>query len=198
MLDKNIESLTSQFVQIPEERKKTLQRLADFIKQKEEDINLVFICTHNSRRSHISQIWAQAAATHYNIRNLKTYSGGTEATAFNPNAVAAMNAVGFKIDKLSNDPNPVYEVRYSGNEPSIKVFSKKYDDDSNPKKDFCAIMTCSDADAGCPVVTGAAARISLPFKDPKGSDGTAEETASYAECVNQIGREILYAFSLCK
>jgi hypothetical protein len=78
----------------------------------------------------------------------------------------------------------------------LTCFSKSYEDASNPQQGYCAVMTCSHADENCPLIPGAALRISLPFEDPKAFDGTNEETARYDECCRQIAREMLYAFSL--
>jgi arsenate reductase (thioredoxin) len=158
---------------------------------------LNFVCTHNSRRSHISQIWAQAAARYYGIENVETFSGGTEATAFNPRAVTAMQQAGFDISTIKDDNNPVYKVKFSNDAPALTVFSKKYDDDFNPKADFAAIMTCSHADENCPFIPGAK-RIALTYDDPKDFDGTPQEATKYTERVHEIGREILYAFSQVK
>ena len=75
------------------------------------------------------------------------------------------------------------------------VFSKKYEDDPNPKKDFAALMVCAQADAGCPIVFGSAFRVSLPFDDPKDFDGTEYERQKYDERVGDIGRQMLYVLS---
>lgn len=198
---KNIESYTKEFDQIPEDRKKALKKLALFVESKVkagEKAELIFICTHNSRRSHISQIWAQTAAAYYDVPNVISYSGGTEATAFNPRAVKAMEEAGFKIKKATDDTNPLYEVRFADDAAAIKAFSKKYDSDGNPKNGFGAVMTCSQADKNCPIVIGATVRVAIPYDDPKDFDGTPQEAAKYTERVHQIGREILYAFSLIK
>jgi arsenate reductase len=196
-----IQKLTGEFNQIPESRKPIIKELTDFISQKSEAnevIDLNFICTHNSRRSHISQVWAQAAAQYYGIKNVHCFSGGTEATAFNPRAVKAMREAGFDIHVFKDGNNPVYRVRFSDEAPALTVFSKKYDDDFNPKKNFAAIMTCSHADENCPLVLGATKRIALTYNDPKDFDGTPQENAKYSERVHEIGREILYAFSQVK
>lgn len=196
-----IQKLTNEFHQIPASRKPILQELTDFISQQTKMnamINLNFICTHNSRRSHISQVWAQAAAQYYGVENVQCFSGGTEATAFNPRAVKAMKDAGFDIQVLKDGINPVYKVRFSDNASALTVFSKKYDDDFNPKKDFAAVMTCSHADENCPLVIGAAKRIALTYNDPKDFDGTPQEASKYAERVHEIGREILFAFSNVK
>ena len=200
-LQSTIQKLTSEFNQIPDSRKPLLKELTDFVSQKAEanqTINLNFICTHNSRRSHISQAWAQAAAQYYGINGVQCYSGGTEATAFNPRAVKAMQAAGFDIQVFKDGTNPIYQVKYSTEAQPLMVFSKKYDDDFNPKKDFAAIMTCSHADENCPLVLGASKRIALTYDDPKDFDGTSQEAAKYSERVHEIGREILYAFSQVK
>lgn len=200
-LEQTIQSLIKDFASIPAERKSVLKQLTDFVAakaKKKEVIDLVFICTHNSRRSHISQIWGQTAAAYYGIDNVVSYSGGTEATAFNPRAVKAMRDAGFKINATSDGTNPIYEVAFSDDAEAIIAFSKKYDEGSNPKDGFAAIMTCSHADENCPVVFGMEKRISLPYNDPKDFDGTPQESAKYSERVNEIGREILFAFSQVK
>ena len=200
-LQPTIKKLTSEFNQIPEVRKAILQELTDFISERakaKQVTNLNFICTHNSRRSHISQIWAQAAAQYYGIDNVECYSGGTEATAFNPRAVKAMQDNGFDIQVFKEGTNPIYKVKFSSDAPPLTVFYKNYDDEFNPKKDFAAIMTCSHADENCPLVLGAMKRIALTYNDPKDFDGTPQEAEKYSERVHEIGREILYAFSQIK
>lgn len=195
-----IEKIQKDFTTIPEDRKIILKELADYIqacKKANKETNLIFICTHNSRRSHLSQIWAITAANYYGIKNIKSYSGGTESTAFNERAVAALERVGFTIENPGG-ANPHYQVIYSNQAPAIECFSKKYSDASNPQKDFAAIMTCSQADLACPNVFGSDERISLPYDDPKASDGKPEEKATYDERCRQIATEICYAFSLVK
>lgn len=197
---KYIEQLTSGFAQIAPERKALLQKLADYVQAKagaNEKIELTFICTHNSRRSHLSQIWAQTAAYYYGIPNVHTFSGGTEATAFNPRAVKAVEKAGFKVEKTGSEQNPVYLVSYSSEAAPIKAFSKVYDKDGNPESHFGAVMTCTHADENCPFIPGAT-RISLPFNDPKAFDDTPQEEEKYDERTFEIGREIFYAFSLVK
>jgi arsenate reductase (thioredoxin) len=197
-LQNTVGQFEATFNAIPADRKKILLELTRFIESKQaanEATDLIFICTHNSRRSHISQLWAQAAAAYYGIKSVACYSGGTEATAFNPRAVKAMSEVGFQINKPDDSLNPHYEVRYSDLHSAVIAFSKVYDDAFNPQKDFAAIMTCSHADENCPLVPGASARIALTYDDPKDFDGTPLEAVKYIERVNEIGREIFFAFS---
>lgn len=187
------------FGSIPDKRKSELAKIAHYVTQCHEQgksAKLTFICTHNSRRSHMAQVWAQTAAAWYGIPDVKTYSGGTEATAFNPRAVRALEQAGFAIERTSESDNPVYRVRYSETAPAMEAFSKVYNQSPNPTEDYCAVMTCSDADEACPVVFGAAERISVPYKDPKEFDGTKRESEAYAERCRQISSEILYVFSL--
>ncbi len=196
-----IESALSGVESIPKARKDELKKVALFVKTKKqsnEPANLTFICTHNSRRSHMSQIWAASAAAFYDIEEgINTYSGGTEATAFNPRAVAAMERAGFKIDNPGGE-NPAYKVTYAENGPVMECFSKKYDHSFNADKNFVAIMTCSEADQNCPFIPGASLRIPIPYVDPKESDGTDEEQAMYDERCKQIATEMLYLMSQVK
>lgn len=200
-LNETKEQLVNEFSLIPSDRKEILGQLTEFVQKKVntgQKVYLNFICTHNSRRSHLSQLWAQAAAHYYNVPNVECFSGGTEATAFNPRAVKAMQDVGFKIDKTKEGSNPIYEVRYAQDATPLIAFSKKYDDAFNHNKDFAAIMTCSHADENCPLVLGASSRIALTYDDPKEFDDTPLEASKYKERVHEIGREILYAFSQVK
>ncbi|HEY0654027.1 MAG TPA: protein-tyrosine-phosphatase [Chryseosolibacter sp.] len=200
-LERKIAALTQTFPKISDDRKSILAELTEYVqngKKKNESIRLNFICTHNSRRSHISQIWAQAAATFYGTPHVECFSGGTEATAFNPRAAAAMASAGFDISMVKAGANPVYEVRFSDSVPPMTIFSKRFDDPFNPPKDFAAVMTCSHADENCPLIIGAAKRIALTYDDPKEFDGTPFESEKYAERVDEIGAEILFAFSKVK
>lgn len=156
--------------------------------------DLLFVCTHNSRRSHMAQLLAAAAARRTGVGGVRTYSGGTEATAFNPRAVAALERVGFDITTNGEEKNPRYKVRFSPSAEPQEVFSKRYMDPPNPSQGFVAVMTCSQADAACPFVQGAVARLAIPYEDPKVADGTPGEAAKYDERVEQIGRDLGWVF----
>lgn len=189
-------TLDDEFDQIPEERQAKLKELGDYIVEKQragEPIQITVICTHNSRRSHIGQLWLKTAAIYYGLDNVATFSGGTEATAFNPRAVAAMKRAGFKIRKINKDKNPMYEAALGADFPKLIMFSKKFSDRRNPDKGFAALMVCSEADAACPFVPGADGRFSIPYEDPKNFDGTPAETQAYDERCRQIAREMFFA-----
>lgn len=186
---------------ISESRKEVLQPLADYIQSKVNnnlEIRINFICTHNSRRSHLSQIWAQTIASYFAIKNIFCYSGGTEATAVYPMVIKTLYQSGFKINALSNDKNPIYSIKYSSNEHPIIGFSKTLDDDFNPQSQFAAIMTCSQADGGCPFIAGAEQRIPITFEDPKAFDNTPQQEEKYNERSLQIATEMLFVFSQIK
>lgn len=188
-------------VKVSNERKAILQPLADYVKEKatkNEDIRLNFICTHNSRRSHLSQVWAQTMAAYFNIKNVTCYSGGTEATALFPMVAKTLSNTGFKIAKLAGTDNPVYSIKYAANAQPIIGFSKKYDDSFNPESQFAAIMTCSQADGGCPFIAGAEKRVPITFEDPKVFDGTPQQAEKYQERSLQIASEMFYLFSNIK
>ena len=183
---------------IDHDRKQTLQILIDFIEAKvksQEEIRLNFICTHNSRRSHLSQVWAQMLAHHFEIKNVFCYSGGTEATALFPVVAATLKNTGFEIAKLSEGENPVYSIKYAANEHPVIGFSKKLEDHFNPQSGFAAVMTCSQADEGCPFVSGAEKRIPITFDDPKAYDKTPIQAEKYHERSVQIATEMCYVFS---
>lgn len=183
---------------ITENRKTTLQPLLDYVQskvQQKEDVLLNFICTHNSRRSHLSQVWAQVMAAHFGIPKVNTYSGGTEATAMFPKIGETLTAQGFEIIHLSEGKNPVYAIKYAENLLPIIAFSKAYDHAFNPVSNFAAIMTCSQADAGCPFIAGAAKRVPITYDDPKAFDGTPQQSEKYLERSVQIATELFYVFS---
>jgi len=188
-------------IAVSQERQAVLQPLIDYIQLKvndEEPIRLNFICTHNSRRSHLSQIWAQAMAFHFGIPNVYCYSGGTEATAMFPKVAETLRNQGFEIQKFSEESNPAYAVKFAENAVALICFSKKFDDVFNPTAGFAAIMTCSSADEACPFIAGAEKRIPVRYEDPKVFDGTELINAKYAERSLEIATEMYYVFSKVK
>jgi len=197
-LQEYIEKRAVEFDLINDERKEQLSEVAEYLAAcwaRKEPARLTFICTHNSRRSHMAQIWASTAAAHYGSDDVFTYSGGTEATAFNPRAVAALERAGFEIEKTTADRNPIYHVRFGPKAMPMTCFSKVYNQAPNPQTACAAIMTCSQADHACPSVPGAAKRLAIPYDDPKAHDGTRHESQAYDERCQQIAREMLFVFS---
>lgn len=186
--DLNVDQITNQ-------RKELLNELAGYIQEKKKSssaINLNFICTHNSRRSQFSQVWAFVLGIYYGIE-VNSYSGGVEITACNERTIASLKRMGFDITVTSNGSNPIYHLSYKNH--SIDLYSKLYDEDSNPQENFAAIMTCSSADQGCPFIPGAEKRLPIRFEDPKTFDDTDLEEKMYDERSLQIASELKYVFS---
>ncbi|EGF28840.1 arsenate-mycothiol transferase ArsC [Rhodopirellula baltica] len=185
---------------ISEERQDDLKQLAGYVRgeiQKSRPVQLTFICTHNSRRSHLTQIWAKVAADLFGLQSVQTFSGGTEATAMNPRIVASLKRVGFEVDvKTEDGSNPTYAVRYSEQAEPLLCFSKVYNESPNPAGQFAAVMTCSSADQACPIVPGCDLRLPIRYEDPKVSDDTPREAEIYDERCRQIAREMIHAMSL--
>ena len=187
---------TIRTIEIPQNRKDILAPLIEYIQSKlelKESINLNFICTHNSRRSQFSQVWAHTAAHYFDVK-ANCYSGGVEVTAFNPRAVESLKRSGFKIE---HDPgeNPKYKVYLSDALEPLIAFSKLFDNPVNQAEKFAAIMTCSHADENCPFIPGTEKRIAVNYDDPKEFDDTPIESEKYDERSLQIGSEMFYVFS---
>lgn len=200
-IQRTCDELTNQFNQISDARKRTLEKIASYIQNNiafRKHIRLIYVCTHNSRRSHFGQIWGRIAAEYFGIKNVQTYSAGTEATEMHPNTVQTLKKQGFEITSNSTKSNPHYSVSFDEEQEPILCFSKTIDDPSNPSEEFAAIMTCSEAEENCPFVPGAELRISTTYDDPKVFDGTPQEMEKYIERSLQIARDNLYIFSLIK
>jgi len=197
-LEPYAEEIASELGMVSAERRVILSEIASNIVAQLEagkPAQLTFICTHNSRRSHMSQIWSQTAAYYYGLENIHAYSGGTEATACNCRTVTAMRRAGFDIQDATTGDNPIYVVRYAEDQPSIRAYSKLYNGEGNPKRDFIALMTCSVADKSCPVVQGAVGRYAIHYVDPRLCDDLPTETAAYNERCREIAREMFYIMS---
>ncbi len=193
-----VRARVAEFDQIPLERRAVLGNLGSYVRAQLDSsgrCQLIFICTHNSRRSHMGQVWCAIAAAFYERPGVVAYSGGTESTAFNPRAVDALRRAGLRIEQTTQADNPIYHVRFSDAVPAITCFSKVFDQAPNPKQGFAAVMTCAQADAACPSVPGADARFAIPYEDPKAFDGDKLESIMYDERCAQIAREMLYLFS---
>lgn len=187
--------------EINQGRNHILRPLVEYIQQRLDlgkDINLNFICTHNSRRSHLCQVWAQIAAAYYQIPKVYCYSGGTEETALFPKIAETLRNQGIDVHIISEAANPIYALKYDVNAQPIIGFSKKYDAPFNPQSEFAAIMTCSQADEGCPFIPGSDKRIPITYEDPKVSDGTEQQNEAYKNRSLQIASEMFYIFSQIK
>ncbi|WP_229712696.1 protein-tyrosine-phosphatase [Marivirga lumbricoides] len=184
------------FQAITQERKAVLEKLVGYVQQRINEhlpVRLNFICTHNSRRSQLAQIWAKTAAAYHNV-HIESYSGGVEVTGFNDRAVEAIKKAGFRVTR-KGELNPKWFIFYSDDSEPVVAFSKLYDDAINPNRDFAAIMTCSHADENCPFIPGAHLRVPVRYEDPKLFDDTPLELQKYEERSIEIATEMFYVFS---
>jgi protein-tyrosine-phosphatase len=190
VLKKYCEDRIREFERITPQRKTQLEKISDYIKQ-HKNPQVVFVCTHNSRRSQLSQVWATVAAHYFKLVSTHFYSAGTESTAFHSNAVEALVRSGLRVEGVKNEENPDYFFHF-GVDKSIKCYSKTIDHESLPKSNFAAIMTCGDAEENCPFLPGAELRVPITYQDPKISDGTSKVEEVYDERCAQIAREMLF------
>ena len=193
-LETTTKLLISNFEEIDTKRKKELEELGDFMVAQlegQEKFNALFVCTHNSRRSHIADLWFKYGMYYYGLNKFESFSGGTEATAFNSKAIEAIKRAGFTVFYKKKVENPVVSITPK-NYPVWNMKSKVYTHKVNPKSNFVAVMVCSDADKSCPVVDGAIGRFTIPYNDPRYFDNTPSEKQKYDETVALIGTEMLF------
>ena len=166
--------------------------IVDLKKVVVETVHVVFICTHNSRRSQLAQVWAQCIADDLGFDFVRCHSAGTEQTSFHPNAIQALEDRGFVVKQVDGKAIESHAVHGAKPEHPLHCFSKTLEAESLPKQDFIAVTTCDEADRGCPVIPGAFRRIALPYSDPKISDETLAARNTYAERSSEIALEMLY------
>lgn len=194
-------SLSSEFNQIPSDRKEYLNELVSYITEQQKAqkaINLVFVCTSNSRRSHMAQVWSQIASYYYDVKKVNTFSGGTEKTKVNKNALLALEKTGIVLQSHQQSENPVWLASIGVKFTPMVLFSKVYTDSTNPSQNFGAVMVCAEANESCPIVPGADFRLGLSYQDPKAFDNTPQQNEKYDERCRQIAREMFYVFSQIK
>jgi arsenate reductase (thioredoxin) len=202
------DSLTTSYDMIGETHRLAGRKLVDWIAKNYrpgQPLDVVVVCTGNSRRSILGATMGNIAAAYYGMPEVRFHSGGTAPTAFNARTVNALKEIGVEVEPTGKEAargepqtaNPVYRVRWGTpgetGDPSLEAmeFSKHYANPANPQQCFAALMVCGEADAGCPFVKGSALRLSMPYLDPKIYDGGVYETAKYAERRDDLGRLML-------
>jgi arsenate reductase len=184
---------------IQESRLEKLKQIQDYIKSKihqKEEVNLIFICVQNSRRSHLAQVFAQQAAIQNNFSNVHCFSGGVEVTRIHPNTIEALKRFGFSIIQKSEGDNPLFEIDIEG--IKLPLYSKNFEDVTKQLKSFAAIMVCSETETNCPYVPNAEKKILLPYDDPKFADNTNNPIDEYVRVASIIKEEMQYIFSNIK
>ncbi len=201
------DALTLSFDMIDDNHRQAGAKLAEWIAenyQKGKPLDVIVVCTGNSRRSILGSTMGNIASAYYGMPEVRFHSGGTTPSAFNSRTVTALKDIGVEIEPTDKEAergepktvNPIYRVRwgsFSASEQPMEAleFSKRYEDPANPRQGFAALMVCSEADAACPFVKGASLRVSMPYLDPKIFDGSPFESAKYAERRDDIGRLML-------
>jgi arsenate reductase (thioredoxin) len=183
---------------IPQHRQVALKELVNYVIKKKAKCGLVYVCTHNSRRSQLAQVWSFIISRNFGFHDVRSFSAGTEVTAFNQRALDALDRAGVTIEQVSGGENPQYRIHSSDDARTLLTFSKLIEDPINPHNNFATIMTCSTADDNCPVIAEADQRIPLRYADPKASDDSPEEKATYDERCFQIASEMMFVFSEVK
>lgn len=176
-----------------EERIEKWKALGRSLKKSELKGAVNFICTHNARRSVLSQSLATVIAYRSGLKNLVFWSGGAEETYVHPNSIATLQRIGFRLLSTREGNNPVYELAFADDAAPLRIFSKKFDDESSPAP-YHAVLVCSKGDAACPFIPGVASRTLIPFVDPGAFDGTPEVEKAYNTSAAQIGGELRYFF----
>jgi arsenate reductase (thioredoxin) len=202
------DSLTASFDMIDESHRAAGLKLVDWIAKTYRPgtpLDVVVVCTGNSRRSILGATMGNVAAAYYGMPEIRFHSGGTAPTAFNSRTVKTLKEIGVEVEPTGKEAargepqtaNPVYRIGWgspgdtAGPTMEATEFSKHYDHPANPQNGFAALMVCGDADAGCPFVKGSALRVSMPYLDPKIYDGGSLESAKYGERRDDIGRLML-------
>jgi protein-tyrosine-phosphatase len=186
--------------QIKENRKELLDQISKHIEDQmlsNNEATLVFVCTHNSRRSQFAQVWASIMAEYYGFLHINSLSAGTEATALFPQVAKTLEQAGISVRKEADKHinNPRYLVQYNQSGAYLELYSKTVNEIPEQKNGFIAIMVCSDAEENCPFIPAAKARIALQYTDPKMYDGSEKASEEYKKTSKQIAAEMAYLFS---
>lgn len=212
-LTAHLTGIENQDAQLSPAHKQAAERLGAWIAanyKPGQPLEVVIICTGNSRRSMLGSVMGNACAAYAGMPDVRFHSGGTTPSAFNKRTIASLKRAGVLIEptgeKAPAGPagadNLKYHVKWSADNatPALEMveFSKHYRDPANPQKGFAAVLVCTEADGACPTVMGASARIAAPFEDPKKYDDTPEEAARYDERRDDIARFMMHAFQSAK
>lgn len=194
ILKQKIKALEAEVEGTSLHRKRVLDQIITYIRKQQsnnQSVQLMFVCTHNSRRSQFGQIWTAILSAHYGL-NLLAFSGGTEVTKTHATVLDVFKQL--QVPILSEDETTNQKHLIHIDNKTITVFSKLYNHPHNPKSNFAALMTCSEAAENCPYIQGCDLRIPLSYDDPKIFDGTNEELNAYQKTSDEVARELVYVF----
>ena len=194
--------LTQEFNKIPGERKDQLNELAGYISEnltKKEPVQILFVCTNNSRRSQFAEIWAQTAAYYYGLKNISSYSGGIQQTAINYMIIESLKRAGFSVTASEvYSENPVYLVSPGRRWKDIFVFSKKIDYWNNPNGHFACVYCSKNLINNNMKIPGSIQTIELPYDNVKIFDNSPGGNLKNDKICKEIGREMFYVMHVVK
>ncbi len=166
-------------------QKVRVKKIAKTLKNEIKSYNsIVFVCTHNSRRSQFCQVWSQILSDIYKL-NLSFQSAGVIKTEVYVEVIRSLQRAGVDIDETGT---------ILINNKQVSLFSKSLDEIN--LKAFISMMTCSDAEKSCPTDPRSKKNISLFYPDPKRFDGTKDEIKEYDFTCKSIAAEINAIFKL--
>jgi len=176
-LDKYIDNLDNVILEDYQEKrvKKISQELKSSINTYKK---IVFICTHNSRRSQLCEVWGSILSKRFNL-DLFFYSAGTKKTEVYTEVIKSLQRAGLEIDMEG-------KIKLMHNQ--IELHSKTLDEIK--EDEFIAMMTCSDAEKNCPVDQRSKKNIILFYDDPKKYDRTIHESNEYDKTCRLIASEL--------
>ena len=193
-------TLENEFDQIPDNHRQSLEQIGDYLLQKlqsNKDAKVLLISRHNSRRSHMGQLWLMTAAEYYGIGNVATFSGGIEPTELDSRVIRALKKCGFKISTTKRSENPTY-LTSNGPGNSYMVFAKQYNGGQNPTSDFIAVVLSEVVNKKLETIPGADKKVPMLYEDLENFDGSPEEERKYDEGCRQIARAMFYVMQYTK
>ena len=110
---------------------------------------VLFICTHNSARSHMAEAMLRA----WGGDRFEAFSAGTEATGIKPETIQVMQEIGISLDGHWSKTIEAYRGQ------SFEWF----------------ITVCDEAQKNCPVLAGVQQVGHWSIEDPSLADGSPEE-----------------------
>ena len=100
-LREHAERLSSSFEGMTPQHREAGETLARWIAanyRPGSPLNVIVVCTGNSRRSILGSSMGNLAAAYHGLPEIRFHSGGTDPTAFNPRTVSTLRAIGFEIE----------------------------------------------------------------------------------------------------
>ena len=148
------DTLTTSFDMIDETHRLAGGKLAEWIAKNYrpgKPLDIVAVCTGNSRRSMLGATMGHVASVYYGMPEIRFHSGGTAPTAFNIRTVNALKEIGVEVEPTGKEAargepqtaNPLYRIRWGSagetGEPMMEAteFSKHYGDASQSSAGLC-------------------------------------------------------------